>query len=61
MNLSGGPFPIPLASDPANACDTQSQGCFGEVLYEYQIGKHEVTNRQYAEFLNAVAAPVLCC
>jgi len=28
----------------------------GSVDYEYQIAKHEVTNDQYAEFLNAVAA-----
>jgi hypothetical protein len=41
--------------DPGNACDIQSQGCFGAVAYTYQIGKYEVTNAQYAEFLNAVA------
>lgn len=28
---------------------------YGAVAYEYQIGKYEVTNAQYAEFLNAVA------
>lgn len=28
----------------------------GRVNYEYLIGKYEVTNRQYAEFLNAKAA-----
>jgi hypothetical protein len=39
-----------------NACDPQSQGCFGAVDYVYQIGKYEVTNAQYVEFLNAVAA-----
>ena len=38
-----------------NACETQSQGCFGAVSYDYQISKYEVTNAQYAEFLNAVA------
>src|SRR2546426_9948042 len=38
-----------------NACDPQSQGCFGSVGYPYQISKYEVTNAQYAEFLNAVA------
>ena len=42
--------------NPGNACDTQSQGCFGAVAYPYQIGKHEITNAQYAAFLNAVAA-----
>jgi formylglycine-generating enzyme required for sulfatase activity len=38
-----------------NACETQTQGCFGAVAYDYQISKYEVTNAQYAEFLNAVA------
>jgi sulfatase modifying factor 1 len=28
---------------------------YGAVPYDYQIGKYEVTNTQYAEFLNAVA------
>lgn len=28
----------------------------GAVAYEYKIGKYEVTNAQYAQFLNAVAA-----
>jgi formylglycine-generating enzyme required for sulfatase activity len=41
--------------DPGNACDVQSQGCFGAVADTYLIGKYEVTNAQYAEFLNAVA------
>jgi len=42
--------------NPGNACDTQTQGCFGAVAYAYQIGQYEVTNTQYAAFLNAVAA-----
>lgn len=29
---------------------------YGSVSYEYQIGKYEVTNAQYAEFLNAKAS-----
>ncbi|MCH2113944.1 MAG: SUMF1/EgtB/PvdO family nonheme iron enzyme [Pirellulales bacterium] len=29
---------------------------YGSVAYEYQIGKYEVTNDHYTEFLNAVAA-----
>jgi formylglycine-generating enzyme required for sulfatase activity len=41
---------------PGNPCDPQSQGCFGAVPYYYQIGTYEVTNAQYAEFLNAKAA-----
>jgi len=42
--------------NPGNPCDTQAQGCFGAVAHRYQISKYEVTNAQYAEFLNAVAA-----
>jgi formylglycine-generating enzyme required for sulfatase activity len=43
--------------DPGNACDdTPQQGCFGAVDYLYRIAKHEVTNAQYAEFLNAKAS-----
>jgi sulfatase modifying factor 1 len=34
-----------------NAADSTS---YGAVAYAYQIGKYEVTNAQYAEFLNAV-------
>jgi len=43
-------------SDPGNACDAQSQGCFGSVGAVYRIAQTEVTNTQYAAFLNAVAA-----
>jgi len=39
--------------DPGNAADTTG---YGAVAYPYQIGQYEVTNAQYAEFLNAVAA-----
>jgi len=41
---------------PGNTCEVQTNGCFGAVGYVYQIGRYEVTNAQYAEFLNAVAA-----
>ena len=41
---------------PGNACDPQAQGCFGSVADSYRIAKYEVTNEQYAEFLNSVAA-----
>ena len=44
-----------FVGDPGNACDTQLQGCFGSVAYSYNIATYEVTNAQYAEFLNAVA------
>jgi len=40
---------------PGNPCDAQPQGCFGSVPEVYRIGKYEVTNQQYADFLNAVA------
>ena len=39
--------------DAGNNPDTTG---FGSVSYDYQIGKYEVTNSQYTEFLNAVAA-----
>jgi formylglycine-generating enzyme required for sulfatase activity len=45
---------------PGNAADTPSTNCYaascGSVSYEYQISKYEVTNTQYAEFLNAADA-----
>jgi formylglycine-generating enzyme required for sulfatase activity len=39
---------------PGNPADTQPNGSFGAVPYNYRIGKYEVTNAQYLEFLNAV-------
>jgi formylglycine-generating enzyme required for sulfatase activity len=45
-----------LVGDPGNACEVQPQGCFGDVAYFYQIGRYEVTNTEYAAFLNSVAA-----
>jgi sulfatase modifying factor 1 len=45
--------------DPGNPADTAAN-CFadscGSVSYEYYISTYEVTNAQYAEFLNAKAA-----
>jgi hypothetical protein len=41
---------------PGNACDAQAEGCFGAVAQSYRISKYEITNDDYAEFLNAVAA-----
>ncbi|MBY0313398.1 MAG: formylglycine-generating enzyme family protein [Phycisphaerales bacterium] len=40
------------AGDPGNP----TSGPLGAVAYEYRIGAFEVTNAQYAAFLNAVAA-----
>ena len=39
--------------DPGNVDDTHDDG-YGGVAEVYNIGKYEVTNSQYAEFLNAV-------
>jgi formylglycine-generating enzyme len=39
--------------NPGNAADNTG---FGAVAYDYNIGTYEVTNAQYTEFLNAVAA-----
>jgi len=39
--------------DPGNP---SAGGSIGSVSYVYRIGKYEVTNNQYAKFLNAVAA-----
>jgi len=39
--------------DPGNPSDSTG---FGAVNYTYAIGKYEVTNNQYADFLNAKAA-----
>ena len=45
--------------NPGNAADPLNEGVIpgiGSVANTYRIAKHEVTNDQYAEFLNAVAA-----
>jgi sulfatase modifying factor 1 len=46
---------VPVGN-PGNAgkVDFYPQSPFGAVPYRYRIGKYEVTNSQYAEFLNAV-------
>lgn len=47
---------VPVGN-PGNAADQNfGDGAFGSVLYEYSIGKYEVTLAQYTAFLNAVAA-----
>jgi formylglycine-generating enzyme required for sulfatase activity len=45
-----------FVGDIGNACDTQTNRCFGAVGYNYDIAKYEVTNDQYTEYLNAIAA-----
>jgi formylglycine-generating enzyme required for sulfatase activity len=42
-----------VVGDAGNAADVQNNGTFGSVPYAYRISKHEVTNAQYVEFLNA--------
>ena len=42
-----------IVGNAGNAADTSG---YGAVAYTYDIGKYEVTNAQYAGFLNAVAA-----
>jgi hypothetical protein len=46
---------VPVGN-PNHTGEVQSQGTFGAVTYEYNIGKYEVTAGQYSDFLNAVAA-----
>jgi len=41
---------------PGNAPDPESGDQLGAVAYLYEISKDEITNAQYAEFLNSVAA-----
>ena len=40
--------------NPGNADDIYGAG-YGGVAYEYNIGKYEVSNAEYCNFLNAVA------
>jgi formylglycine-generating enzyme len=46
-------FDWALVGNPGNSPDGTG---FGEVSYHYRIAKHEVTNDQYRDFLNAVDA-----
>src|ERR1051326_6443794 len=47
---------VPIGS-PGNQADIRYRaGGVGSVPYSFRIGKTEITNAQYVEFLNAVAA-----
>src|SRR5262245_61764617 len=46
---------VPIGN-PGNAADPATGGLYGSVAYTYNIGQTEVTNAQYAAFLNAKAA-----
>ena len=53
---SGAPEGYPetvVVGNPGNQADTTG---YGAVAYIYRIGKYEVTNKEYCEFLNAVNA-----
>jgi len=41
--------------DAGNAGDPDTSSLYGAVSYEYRIGKYQVSNAEYTEFLNAVA------
>jgi formylglycine-generating enzyme required for sulfatase activity len=53
-------FETVLVGNAGNASDVRTMNdatcCYGAVAYEYRIGKYEVTNDQYAAFLNAIAS-----
>ena len=55
LSASGVALDWIAVAGPGNACDAQAQGCFGAVASDFQIARTEITNAQYAEFLNAVA------
>jgi hypothetical protein len=44
-----------FVGDPGNASDSITNSPYGGVAYAYRIAKTEVTNAQYAAFLNAKA------
>ena len=48
-------IPTELISKTGNAADPTTGNLYGAVAYAYRIGVTEVTNAQYAVFLNAVA------
>lgn len=49
-------FDWATVGNPGNGSDLQPQGTFGAVTETFRICKYTVTNTQYSEFLNAVAA-----
>ena len=55
MPLTARATTIPL-SNVSHANNTADATGFGSVPYNYSIGKYEVTNSQYADFLNAIAS-----
>ena len=48
-------IPTVPVGNPGNPADTRYDASgFGSVAYSYRVGKYEVTNAQYTEFLNGV-------
>jgi len=47
---------IVIETVPVGNAGNGGYGPYGEVNYEYRIGKYEVSNAEYCAFLNAVAA-----
>jgi sulfatase modifying factor 1 len=56
-------IPTVPVGNPGNASDPLTGSLYGSVSYDYRIGTTEVTNAQYAEFLNFKAAsdPLALC
>jgi sulfatase modifying factor 1 len=54
--VSGVDIATVTVGNPGNVSDPFTSGEYGSVSYAYDIGATEVTNAQYAAFLNAVAA-----
>ena len=49
-------IPTALVRDAGNANDSSTGNLYGGVSYAYHIGTYEVTNNQYAAFLNNTAS-----
>jgi len=50
-----GSIEMVTVGNPGNGTDPDTGSVYGAVSYEYKIGKYEVSNAEYAVFLNAVA------
>lgn len=55
LTLAGVVHAAPVMVSVGDAGNAGDIGGYGAVSYDYAIGKYEVTNAEYAQFLNAVA------